>query len=196
VAALSDDIAYVNHDLHDGLRAGVLKEADLVDVPLVGPCFAEVTAKWPGLELSRLRHEALRRVFGQMVEDVMTQSRARLAYAAPQSMADVQALPHAVIAFSEPMLATVREIKDFLFARMYRHYRVKRMRAKAVEVVRDLFTIFLADPGLLPPEWESAVRAASNETLQARVIADYIAGMTDRFALEEHRVLTDPLARA
>ncbi len=196
VAALSDDIAYVHHDLHDGLRAGLLQEAELSDLPLVGRCFAEVDAKWPGLELSRLRHEALRRVFGLMVEDVVGQSRERLSAVAPQIMSDVQALPNPVIAFSEPMWAMVREIKDFLFAHMYRHYRVKRMRAKATDVVRDLFSLFLADPGLLPPQWQSAAETAANETLQARVIADYIAGMTDRFALEEHRVLTDPRARA
>lgn len=196
VAALSDDIAYVNHDLHDGLQADLFDIDEIAQLPLIGDCFAEVDRHWPSLDQTRRRHEALRRVFGAMVEDALACSAARLGEAAPGSLAEVQAHPGPLIAFSERMAAAIAEIKSFLFVRMYRHHRVKRMRVKAVRVVRELFDVFLADPGVLPDEWREAAKAASCETLRARIVADYIAGMTDRFALEEHRALTDPFARA
>jgi dGTPase len=196
VAALSDDIAYVNHDLHDGLRAGLFTLEDAMALPVVGDCFAEVDAAYPGLEPLRRRHEALRRVFGLMVDDVLAESRYRLEAAAPVSMAAVQALGAEVITFSGRMGSDIGTIKAFLFRHMYRHYRVRRMRAKAEGVVRDLFDIFLNDTGLMPVEWSDAAAQAGSEELRARTVADYIAGMTDRFALEEHRVLIDPAARA
>jgi dGTPase len=196
VAALSDDIAYVNHDLHDGLRAGLFTLEAAMALPVVGGCFAEVDAAYPGLEPLRRRHEALRRVFGLMVDDVLAESRHRLEAHAPASMAAVQALEAPVITFSGSMGSDIETIKAFLFRHMYRHYKVRRMRIKASGVVRDLFDIFLGDPGLMPAEWSDAAAQAGSEELRARTVADYIAGMTDRFALEEHRVLTDPSARA
>jgi dGTPase len=196
VAALSDDIAYVNHDLHDGLRAGLFTEDEATALPLVGACFAEVDAAYPGLDALRRRHEALRRVFGLMVGDVLAESRARLDALAPASAAAVRALDQPVITFSGRMAAEIAEIKAFLFRHMYRHFKVRRMRTKAARVVRELFYIFLGDPGLMPAEWSDAAARAASEELRARIVADYIAGMTDRFALDEHRVLTDPLARA
>jgi len=196
VAALADDIAYVNHDLHDGLRAGMFRLEDLGGLPVVGDCFAEVDARYPGLEPSRRRHEALRRVFGLMVDDVLAESRHRLAAAAPVSMAEVQGLDAPVITFSGRMAGDIARIKAFLFTRMYRHWRVKRMRVKAARVVRDLFEIFLDDAGLMPDEWASRAQASHDETWRARTVADYIAGMTDRYALREHRTLTDPAARS
>ncbi|MFQ5567306.1 MAG: deoxyguanosinetriphosphate triphosphohydrolase [Paracoccaceae bacterium] len=196
VAALSDDIAYVNHDLHDGLRAGLFTLDEAMTLPIVGDCFAEVDAAWPELEPSRRRHEALRRVFGLMVDDALSESRHRLETHAPASMAGVQALDESVITFSGRVAGDIETIKGFLFSHMYRHYKVRRMRAKATGVVRDLFDIFLGDPGLMPEEWSDAAAEAGSEELRARIVADYIAGMTDRFALEEHRVLTDPFARA
>ena len=196
VAALSDDIAYANHDLHDGLQAGLLAVDQVIDLPIVGDCFHAVDRQWPDLEQTRRRHEALRRVFGQMVEDVVITSRRNLADAGPESLTEVQALPGPVIAFSEELAGDLATIKRFLFENMYRHYRVKRMRTKTVRVVRELFEIFLADPGVLPDGWREAARAAPSEADRARIVADYIAGMTDRFALQEHRILTDPLARA
>ena len=196
VAALSDDIAYVNHDLHDGLRAGLFTLDQALALPIVGDCFAEVDAAWPGLEALRRRHEALRRVFGLMVEDALAESGHRLEALAPASMAEVQALDQQVITFSGRMAGDIETIKAFLFRRMYRHYKVRRMRNKAARVVRDLFDIFHNDSGLMPEEWSAAAAEAGSEELRARIVADYIAGMTDRFALEEHRVLTDPFARA
>ena len=196
MAALSDDVAYVNHDLQDGLRAGLFTVEEAMGLPLVGDCFAEVDARWPGLAEARRRHEALRRVFGLMVEDVLAESRARLEAFAPASADAVRALPENVIVFSERMAADIRTIKDFLFRRMYRHHAVRRMRVKATRVVRELFAVFMEDPGLMPGEWAARALAGEGEELRARVVADYIAGMTDRFALAEHRSLTDPFARA
>jgi dGTPase len=195
VAALSDDIAYNNHDLDDGLRAGLFTVAEVRALPIVGEAWAEVERRWPTLDPDRARGEALRRVFGRMVEDVLTETRARLTAAAPASLADVQALDRPVVAFSDAMRADIAAIRRFLFARMYRHWRVARMRAKAATVVADLFRIFTDQPRLMPPEW-SAAALAGDDTGRARTVADYIAGMTDRFALQEHRVLTDPQARA
>ena len=195
-AALADDIAYVNHDIHDGLRAGLFAQDEAEALPLVGDCFAEVDALYPRLDPARRRHEALRRVFGLMVDDAIHESGHRIAAAAPGCIAEVRGHDGALITFSGRMAADIRAIKAFLFQRMYRHWRVNRMRVTAARVVRELFDVFLATPGVLPDEWSAACRAAGSEAGRARVVADYIAGMTDRYALEEHRQLTDPLARA
>ena len=193
VAALSDDIAYNNHDLDDGLRAGLFTPEDIAHLPIIGPAFAAVRAEWPGLDPVRLQGEALRRSFGLMVDDVVAETRHRLADARPESMLDVQTLGRPVVAFSDAMTAKIAEIRAFLMVNMYRHWRVARMRAKAAQVVRELFRLFMDDPRLMPPEWQ---RPGASEHDRARAVADYIAGMTDRFALQEHRVLTDPMARA
>ncbi|MEO1531906.1 MAG: deoxyguanosinetriphosphate triphosphohydrolase [Pseudomonadota bacterium] len=198
VAALSDDIAYVNHDLADGLRAGVFSEEEAASLPRIAACYEETDAMWPDVEPKRRRHEALRRVFSVMVDDLLVETGRRLAaLEGPGANADtVREAGAPVVAFSDGLAADIRTIKAFLFRRMYRHYRVRRMRLKAARVVQDLFEIFMADPGLMPEHWYGAAAAADGETARARVIADYIAGMTDRYALEEHRVLTDPAALA
>jgi dGTPase len=193
VAALADDIAYNNHDLLDGLYAGLFTDADLAELPLVGGCYGAIDAAWPGLAPDRRRHEALRRVFGAMVEDAIAESRARLAAAAPASADQLRRLGHPVVAFSEPMRAQVAAIRRFLFARMYRAPRVMEMRAEVTAVVQDLFATFLGDPALLPAEWQPEAGASQGET--ARAVADYIAGMTDRFALQTHRRLCPGAAR-
>jgi dGTPase len=195
VAALSDDIAYNNHDLDDGLRAGLFSAEDVAHLPIVGPAFEAVRREWPGLDAQRLQAEALRRSFGLMVEDVIGETTRRLAEANPRSMVEVQALGHAVVAFSDAMAAQIGEIRAFLMTNMYRHWRVARMRAKAARVVSELFALFMDAPLLMPPEWQRDA-ATADSAARARVVADYIAGMTDRFALQEHRVLTDPMARA
>ncbi|MGG7565430.1 deoxyguanosinetriphosphate triphosphohydrolase [Rhodovulum sp. DZ06] len=194
-AALSDDIAYNHHDLDDGLRAGLFTVEEIRELPIVGPCFEAVDKAHPGLDPQRAQHEALRRVFGVMVEDVLTTSARALAEAAPDSPEALRALGRPMICFSEEMWADLNEVRGFLFSRMYRHWAVVRMRRKAAEVVKELFAIFMDSPGVLPDDWRDEVRGAADETARARVVCDYIAGMTDRFALHEHRHLTDPMAR-
>ena len=193
VAAISDDIAYNNHDLADGLRAGLFTLEDLRRLPLIGPCIAAVDARWPGLEPARREHEALRRFFGLLVEDVLATSRARIAEAAPRSADDIRRLGRPVIRFSDATFAELKEIRAFLYRRMYRHWAVQRMRRKARAVVEDLFATFAAAPELMPHNWNAC--AELDATGRARVVADYIAGMTDRFALQEHRKLTDPMVK-
>jgi dGTPase len=188
VAAISDDIAYNNHDIDDGLRAGLFTLADLKDVPLAGPVIAEVSGRYPGLELPRLIHESIRRMINLMVRDVIAESTRRLA--GIKSAAEVRAQKAPVIAFSDAMRANDRALKEFLFARMYRHHRVNQMTMKARRVVSELFELHLAQPHCLPAEWQAQV-ADSREAGRARLVADYIAGMTDKFALETHRHLFD-----
>ena len=190
VAALSDDIAYNNHDIDDGLRAGLFELRDLADVPLAGPVIAEVMQLYPGLESQRLIHEAVRRMINLMVRDVIAETTERLTAAAPTKVTDIRERAAPVVAFSATMRANDRALKEFLFVRMYRHHRVNEMTQMAKRVVSELFDLHLERPQLLPPEWHALTAGAgSGET--ARVVADYIAGMTDKFALETHRRLLD-----
>ncbi len=186
VAAFSDDVAYNHHDLHDGLRAGLFTEADLMDLPVTGPAFAEVDRLYPGLEPMRRRHEALRRVFGVMVEDVIAIARSRLEAARPQSADDIRHLGKPMIRFSKKLYMELKAIKAFLFERMYRAPSVMAERARVTKVIEDLFPLYMARPELLPREWRADVASAADETALARLVLDYVAGMTDRFALQEH----------
>ena len=187
VAALSDDIAYNNHDLHDGLRAGLFDESDIAHLPLIAPAYADVDANYPDLDPIRRRHEALRRVFGDMVRDVVATSQALLADSGAGSVEDIRHLGHPVIRFSDQMWADLTEIRSFLFQNMYRAPSVMEKREEVTLVVNDLFPLFLHQPDLLPDRWaEDVAKAAGDPTALARVVADYIAGMTDRFALQEH----------
>ena len=185
VAAIADDIAYSHHDLHDGLRSGLFDEADLMDLPVTGPAFAEVDALYPGLDKMRRRHEALRRVFGRMVEDVIAVARNRLDAAQPQSVQDIRGLGTTVIRFSKPLYQDLKAIRAFLFTRMYRAPSVMVERARVTKVVNGLFPLFMTQPQLLPAEWQTEVGAARSDTELARMVADYVSGMTDRFALQE-----------
>ncbi|RAP43164.1 deoxyguanosinetriphosphate triphosphohydrolase [Rhodovulum viride] len=192
VAAIADDVAYNNHDLHDGLRAGLFTEEELAGLPILEDCFAEVDAAYPALDPKRRRHEALRRFFGVLVTDVIEGARATLAEARPGSAAEVRALGRPVIGFSPALFAALREIRTFLFHRMYRAPSVVKMRADVTKIVQDLFPLYLGDPALLPAKWREDVAAAPDETALARIVADYIAGMTDRFAIGEHARLIGP----
>jgi dGTPase len=185
VAAISDDIAYSHHDLHDGLRSGLFDEGDLMDLPVTGPAFAAVDRLYPGLDRMRRRHEALRRVFGQMVEDVIAVAQNRLASAGARSVDDIRALGTTVIRFSKPLFQDLKSVRSFLFTRMYRAPSVMQERARVTEVVNGLFPLYLSQPHLLPPEWQADIAAAQGDVDLARVVADYVSGMTDRFALAE-----------
>lgn len=190
VAALADDIAYNSHDVDDGLRAGLFDEADLAGLPLVGPLIGAVRDRWGDLDRPRLAHEVVRRMIDVMVTDVLAETRRRIAAASPASAAAVRALPSPLVAFSAEMQAHDRALKRFLWTHMYRHWRVNRMTSKARRVVKDLFELFHAEPNTLPDEWRTLADGPGTART-ARVAADYIAGMTDRFALDEHFRLFD-----
>jgi dGTPase len=185
VAAIADDIAYSHHDLHDGLRSGLFDENDLMELPVTGPAFAEVDRLYPGLEKMRRRHEALRRVFGRMVEDVIAVAKNRLESAKPQSVEEIRALGTTVIRFSKPLYQELKAVRSFLFHRMYRAPSVMVERARVTAMLDDLFPLFMSRPDLLPAEWQEEV-ALADEVALARHVADYVAGMTDRFAIQEH----------
>ncbi|MRX51995.1 deoxyguanosinetriphosphate triphosphohydrolase [Paracoccus sp. S-4012] len=189
VAAVADDVAYNHHDLHDGLRAGLFDEDDLAALPVIGPAFAEVDRLHPGVEPMRRRHEALRRVFGVMVEDVIAVARNRLAAAQPASADEIRAMDGPIIRFSKPLYQNLKAIKAFLFARMYRAPTVMAERARVTQVLHGLFPLFMVDPAAMPDEWQAEAAGATDDTARARVVLDYVAGMTDRFALSEYRRL-------
>ena len=186
VAALADDIAYNNHDLHDGLRAGLFTDAQAAELPIVGPAFTAVDQKYKNLDAHRRRHEALRRVFGVMVEDVMATSYVILAQSGAKSAQDIRNLDHSVVQFSPSLWSELKEIRTFLFENMYRAPKVMQQREHAAQVVRDLFEIFMTSPEAMPGNWGRAVASNAPDLHKARVVADYIAGMTDRFAQQEH----------
>ena len=192
VAALADDIAYNNHDLHDGLRAELFSTAELAELPVLGPCFAAVDARYPGLDLYRRRHEALRRFFGVLVEDVIAVTEANLRELAPATPDDVRHAGRMMARFSPALWADLSVIRRFLFERMYRAPAVVEMRAQVTQVVDELFPRLMENPADLPRQWRRDVDAAQDETALARIVCDYVAGMTDRFALQTHDRLVGP----
>jgi dGTPase len=188
VAALSDDIAYNNHDVDDGLQAGLFTLEDLQAVPLIGPVVRSVQTDWPDLDPRLVRLEAVRRMIGVMVADVLAETRRRAEAGGVQTAADVRALGRQLVAFSQPMFEDLGRLRAFLFERMYRHHRVNRTRSAARRILRDLFGLYMEETDVLPPAWLVRTEGA-DEAKRARVVCDYIAGMTDRFAIEEHRRL-------
>jgi dGTPase len=194
VAALSDDVAYNNHDVEDGLRAGLFTIQDLEEITLLGESLKIVRAAHPGIAHRYLVQEMIREMIGAMVDDILTETRRRLDDLQPESPDDIRNAGRQSVAFSPAMLSRVDELRDFLFERMYRHYTMNRLWLKVERIVTDLFTAFTKNYKLLPDPWQLRVEEAggmNDSAILARTIADYIAGMTDRYAVREHQRLFD-----
>jgi dGTPase len=185
VAALSDDIAYDAHDIDDGLRADLFTLDDIAEVPLIGNILSTIDEQYGHIDTARRVHELVRALITRMIEDVIAESSRRVTMLKPKSAVEVRGAPRPIIGFSAAMEKADREIKGFLYPRMYRHDRVMKVMADAEGVVCDLFAHYMKSPADLPPEWRDAIGRAGEAT-PARHIADYIAGMTDRYALIEH----------
>ncbi len=184
-AAIADDIAYDAHDIDDGLRADLFTLADISVVPVIGGILKEINEDHPKLDQGRRAHEIVRGLITRMIEDVIAETARRAAALSPQSSAAVRAADRPLVGFSAAMEEADKNIKNFLYPRMYRHPRVMRIMADAEVVVRDLFGHFIKHPADLPADWAAGLAARDERGLALR-IADYLAGMTDRFALIEH----------
>jgi dGTPase len=199
LANLADEIAYNNHDLDDGLRAGLIELDALREVALFERQYQVVAETWPTLAPRRRIHEIVRRMINHVVTDLVETTAARLQAHAPADIEAVRSAGKPLVGFSEAVAAEHLELKRYLREHMYRHYRVLRMTNKAEDVVTRLFDVFFRRPELLPPEHQQAVatmQATGGETGRARAVADYIAGMTDRYAISEHERLFDPAKRS
>ncbi|MCP3708243.1 deoxyguanosinetriphosphate triphosphohydrolase [Paraburkholderia sp. CNPSo 3274] len=183
IANIADEIAYNNHDVDDGLRSGLLTIEQLAEVELWQTHYDAACAEYPQIEGRRLIHETVRRIINTLIVDLIGQTQRNLAECAPQSLDDVRAAP-ALVAHSERVAAQAAALKRFLYRNLYRHYRVMRMANKARRVVKGLFEAFSEDSRLLPPPYQM-----QDAAVQPRLIAHYIAGMTDRYALKEYRRL-------
>jgi len=194
VANLADEIAYNNHDVDDGLRSGLITVEQLQEISLFGEQHAEVSRRHPQLAQRVQIHETVRRMINRLVVDLVDDSRRRLADSGVATIEDVRNAGQPLIGFSETVREQSQELKRFLRTRLYDHYRVRRMTRKAEQIVADLFGIFMGDIRLLPPQFQVKSRATADEpSMRARIVADYVAGMTDRYAIREHKRLFDPI---
>lgn len=197
LANLADEIAYNNHDVDDGLRAGFITVTQLREIPLFAEQYAAVLSRYPALAPRRVIHETIRRMINRQIVDLTTASQQRLLEAACNNIEAVRAQPAPLIAFSADMHQQNLHLKRFLRQHLYQHYQVRRMSAKAQLILRGLFRVFMDDPRVLPPE-HAAVAKTLEEALgmsgRARAIADYIAGMTDRYAVKEYSRVLDPMS--
>ncbi|MCX8997559.1 deoxyguanosinetriphosphate triphosphohydrolase [Rhizobiaceae bacterium BDR2-2] len=191
VAAIADDIAYNTHDIDDGLRSGYLTFEMLEDIPFLAGLMAEVRARYPDLEATRFANEIQRRQITRMVEDVIHVAQTRLKALAPQSADDIRAAGQVMATFSPEMAATDRQIKALLFSRIYRHPEIMRIREGAAKIVRDLFTAYMNDPREMQSHYWIDHIAGLSEAARARHVGDYLAGMTDSYAVNAHRRLFD-----
>lgn len=189
-AAIADDIAYDAHDIDDGLRSGLLQLSQLEDTPLTAEILREVRARYPALDAVRTGHELMRRQITRMVEDAISTSRDNLETLQPQSSADVHNAGRAMVTFSQDMTTVEKQLKKFMYANLYRHPTVMEARKGADRIVRDLFGHYFANPRDMPEGWREGLDTA-DERIKARDVGDFIAGMTDTYALREHKRLFD-----
>ncbi|ALP54189.1 deoxyguanosinetriphosphate triphosphohydrolase [Candidatus Tenderia electrophaga] len=197
LANLADEIAYNNHDVDDGLRAGLITVEQLCEIALFRRQYDEVKRRYPDITGRRMVHEIIRRMINDQVSDLINHSQDNLRTHRPESIDAVRALPQAMICFSAEMDELNLQLKQFLRRQLYHHYRVQRMANKAGRVIRNLFNAFMDETAMLPPEQSRQCRqleAEQDEQGRARVVADYIAGMTDRYAIIEHDRIFDPSA--
>ena len=196
IAAISDDIAYNAHDIDDGLRARLFDVIDLGDDPLAGEALSQSLARWPKLERPRLIHETVRGVMTAMVDDVIAETAKRLKQLDPGSPGDIRHADRKVVDFSAQMHEKNKKLQSFLSSQMYNHEKVLTIMNRAGRVVKDLFDTYMNDPRLLPEEWQID-EVIGDEDKKARLICDFIAGMTDRYAMDQHKRLfdLDPLFR-
>ena len=195
LANVADEIAYNNHDMDDGMRSGLITLEQLCEMSLFGEQYEFVVGHYKNLTERRTIHEVVRRMINAQVTDLIDTSRANIKHAAPESLDDIRQQGKPLIGFSEEMYAYNQELKRFLRKDLYQHYRVRRMSTKADRIIKSLFDIFIEDPRLLPPEYDSKVsqmEKVEGVAGKARVVADYIAGMTDRYAIGEFERLFNP----
>lgn len=190
VAAVADDIAYNNHDIDDALRAGLITTDHLRDIPLTARIMDDLLHRYPNLEQRRLIYEINRRLITVMVDDIREEALRRLAALNPHNMQDIQIAPHPVVCFSDQMFEELEELRFFLLSWVYRNPRVEQIMQNAMQIVDGLFHHFMAYPQDLPKSWQNTAVSAK-DTLRARLVCDFVAGMTDRYAIEEHRRLFD-----
>ena len=189
VAAIADDIAYNNHDVEDGLRAGMFQLADLEKLALMGPIIAKVKAQWPDVTTHYIVQETIREMIGAMVTDVLKETNKRLEETAPTCVDDIRAAGRQTVAFSPEMYTMVEELRAFLLKRMYRHFTVNRIWNKVEKIIPEMFNTFMRHYNMLPDDWQIRVEQAGgliDNVAQARIVCDYIAGMTDRYAIKEY----------
>jgi len=195
VANLADEIAYNSHDLDDGVNAGIITLDDIREVPLFAHRHDRVMARYPDAPPNKQLYETTRRLIHHLITDLVDHTRTRLEALRVETAEDVRALPEDAVGFSPGTREEVAALKRFLFTRVYRFWRVQRMAAKAERVVRELFQAFTDNPGLLPPQYQAMLADDRGDAAVARVVADYISGMTDRYAIGEYRKMFDPYER-
>jgi len=195
VANLADEIAYSSHDIDDGINAGIISLDDIHQVPLFGRLHDEVLQRHPDAPANKQVYECARRLIHHLIMDVATHTGRAVAAAGVQSVEDVRACPENLVGFTPETAAEFAQLKRFLLERVYRYWRVLRMGAKAERVIRELFTAFTDRPGLLPPQYQAMIEDRDDPAAVARTVADYVSGMTDRYAIDEYAKLFDPNER-